>query len=162
DHLAKRRVYCLEAGRFAVLAQDSYHRFGSIWGPGPGVAKPERRQQMERGRFGASVPDADLNQQVLGRVLGILNEDVGVTVIVRDDSVEQLIFTLATAPLPVGPHQIVIWVSPLRVLVEVLHVGVGRRGVQIEVILLAVLTMVAFIVGKAEEALFKDRVATVP
>src|ERR1041385_6970834 len=38
----------------------------------------------------------------------------------------------------------------------------GRRAVEIEVILLHVLAMIAFAVGQTEEALFKDGVLPVP
>src|SRR5581483_9457768 len=50
----------------------------------------------------------------------------------------------------------------LRVFVEALHVGVRRGRVEVEVILLAVLTVIALAAGQAEEAFFQDRVAPVP
>ena len=53
-------------------------------------------------------------------------------------------------------------VLPLRVLVEVLHVGVGRRGVEVEVVLLDVLAVVALAVGQAEQPFLQDGVPPVP
>ena len=50
----------------------------------------------------------------------------------------------------------------LRVLVEVLHVRVRRRGVEVEVVLLDVLAVVALAVGQAEQPLLEDRVLAVP
>ncbi len=50
----------------------------------------------------------------------------------------------------------------LRVLVEVLHVRVGRRRVDVEVVLLHVLAVVPLAVGEAERALLEDGVPLVP
>src|SRR5262249_15041280 len=50
----------------------------------------------------------------------------------------------------------------LRVLVEPLHVGVGRRGVEVEVVFLHVLAVVALDAGEAEQPLLQDRIAAVP
>src|SRR5262249_20071671 len=50
----------------------------------------------------------------------------------------------------------------LRILVQILHVGMRGRGVQVEVILFHVFAVIAFIAGKTEEPLFKDGVASVP
>ena len=46
--------------------------------PRPGVAKPERRQHVQRGRLGAAVGDGEADQDVVGRRLGVLGEDVEV------------------------------------------------------------------------------------
>ena len=50
----------------------------------------------------------------------------------------------------------------MRVLVEILHVRVGRRAVEVEVVLLDVLAVVAFAVGQSEEPLLEDRILPVP
>src|SRR6185369_9815570 len=50
----------------------------------------------------------------------------------------------------------------LRVLVEIPHVRVRRRAVEVEVVLLDVLAMVPLTVGEAEQSLLQDRVAAVP
>jgi hypothetical protein len=50
----------------------------------------------------------------------------------------------------------------LGILVQSLHVRVRRSRIQIEVILLHILTMVAFIARKAKEAFFEDRIAAIP
>jgi hypothetical protein len=63
---------------------------------------------------------------------------------------------------PAGLHEIEIWVSFLRVLVQILHVGMRRCAVEIEVVLLDVLAVVALAVGETEEALLQNRIATVP
>ena len=50
----------------------------------------------------------------------------------------------------------------LRILIQVLHVRVRRRAVEVEVIFLHVLAVVAFVTCEAENALFENRVTLVP
>src|SRR5262249_48756478 len=50
----------------------------------------------------------------------------------------------------------------LRVLVQILHVRVGGRAVDVEVVLLYVFAVVALVAGQAEKAFFDDGVAPVP
>jgi len=99
--------------------------------------------------------DRDPDGQV-GRVgLGVLHEDVEIAVVVEDACVEQLVFGVVDAA-PTVLDQLPVGVLPLRVLVEVLHVRVRRRVVEVEVILLDVLAVVRLAGHQAEEALFQD------
>mgnify|MGYP000340673580 CR=1 FL=1 len=50
----------------------------------------------------------------------------------------------------------------LRVLVQVLHVRVGRRRIEIEVVLLAIFAVVALVAREAVEPLLQDVIALVP
>ena len=102
------------------------------------------------------------DQQVLGRGLGVFDEDVEVAVVVEHAGVQQFVFGLVLAAAAVGLHQVVVRVGRLRVLVQILHVRVRRRAVEVEVVLLDVLAVVALAVGQAEGALLQDRVAAVP
>ena len=61
-----------------------------------------------------------------------------------------------------GLDQVGVGERRLRILVEVLHVRVGRRAVEVEVVLLDVLAVVALAVGQAEQPLLEDRVLAVP
>ena len=117
---------------------------------------------MEVSRFGASVVDADQDQDVLGSRLGILHEHVPVAIVVERARVEQLVLEFLAAPAAAGLHQVGVREGALRVLVELLHVGVGRRVVEVEVILLDVLPVIALAVGQAEHAFLEDRVPPVP
>ena len=65
--------------------------------PRPGVAEPERRQQVQRRRLGPAVGDGDADQDVVGRRLRVLGEDVEVAVVVEDAGVDQLELGLALA-----------------------------------------------------------------
>ena len=129
---------------------------------GPVVAEPERGQQVQLGRLRPAVGHRDLHQDVLGADLGVLDEDVEVPVALEDPGVEELVLHLLPAPPAVGLHQVVVGEGGLRVLVEVLHVRMGRRAVEVEVVLLDVLAVVALAVGEAEEPLLEDGVLAVP
>ncbi len=62
----------------------------------------------------------------------------------------------------IGFHQVDVRVGALRVLVQVLHVGVGGGVVEVKIILLDVLAMVALAVREAEQPLLQDGVGPVP
>ncbi len=130
--------------------------------PRPGVAKPERREQLEPGGFRPAVVDGDPDQDVVRTFFGVLEEDVEVPVVVEDAGVDQLVLELLPRPALVRFHQVPVRELPLRVLVEVLHVRVRGRRVDVEVILLDVLAVVPLAVGEPEEALLEDGVALVP
>ena len=130
--------------------------------PRPLVAEPQRRQHVQLGRFRAAVVDGDLDQDVLGRLLGILDEHVEVAVLVEHARIEQLVLELVPAPAAAGLDQIGVGIGRLRILVEVLHVRVGRRAVEVEVVLLDVLAVIALAVGQPEQAFLEDRVLAVP
>ena len=104
----------------------------------------------------------DPDQDVLRRFLGVLDEDVEVAILMEDAGVEQLVFELVPAAAATGLNKIAVRVLRLRVLVEVLHVRVGRRAVEVEVVFLDVLAVVAFAVGQAEQPLLQDGVLAVP
>ena len=88
--------------------------------------------------------------------------DVEVAVVVEHAGVDELVLELLARAARVGRDQIVVREGRLRVLVEPLHVRVGRRGVEIEVVLLDVLAVVPFGVAQAEEPLLQDRILAVP
>ena len=112
--------------------------------------------------FRAAVVDADLDQDVLGRRLGVFDEHVEVAILVEHAGVEQLVLELVPAPAAAGLDEVVVGIGRLRILVEVLHVRVGRRAVEVEVVLLDVLAVIALAVGQAEQAFLEDRVLAVP
>src|SRR5262249_40944841 len=62
----------------------------------------------------------------------------------------------------VALDQLLVRVGSLRILVEILHVGMRRSAVEIVVVLLHVLAVIALAVRESEEALLQDRVFSVP
>ncbi len=110
----------------------------------------------------APVVDRHLDQDVLRSRLRVLEEDVEVPVVVEDPRVEELVLELLPRAPPVRLEEVPVGELALRVLVEVLHVRVGRRRVEVEVVLLDVLAVVPLAVGEAERALLEDGVPLVP
>ena len=117
---------------------------------------------MEPGGLRPAVVDGDPDQDVVRAAFGVLEKDVEVPVVVEDARVDQLVLELRSRPPLVGFHQVPVRELPLRVLVEVLHVRVRGRRVDVEIALLDVLAVVPLAVGDPEEALLEDGVALVP
>ena len=68
-------------GSRAVLARDLLQgRLRCVRPPCPGVAKPESRQDVKRGRLRPAIAHADLDQDVLRCLLGVLHEHVEVAI----------------------------------------------------------------------------------
>src|SRR6516162_11868503 len=67
-----------------------------------------------------------------------------------------------SAPTAVFFHQPVIGKLQLRILVKKPHVRVGGRGIEIEVILLYIFAVIAFISCEPEKTLLQDRILAVP
>jgi len=137
-------------------------RDGGPTGPRPGVPEPQRRQQMQPGLVRPPVVHGDLDQHVVGRRLGVLDEHVEVAVLGEDAGVQQLVLEIAATARPVGRHQVGVRVRRLWILVQELQVRMGRGAVQVEVVLLDVLAVVPLAVGQPEHPLLQQRVAAVP
>src|SRR5881397_3476473 len=67
-----------------------------------------------------------------------------------------------TASTAVGLDEIGVRIGDLRVLVQILHVRVRRRRIEVEVVFLHVLAVVRLAVGESEHPLLEDRVLAVP
>ena len=110
----------------------------------------------------AAIVNADLDQHIFGRCLGVLNENIEVAVLIEDAGVDQFVFRLAAAAFAIGRDEIVVRICRLRILVKILHVRMRRRAVEVVVVLLHILAMIAFAVGQAEEPFLEDRILAVP
>ncbi len=128
----------------------------------PGIAEPDGGQDVQRRRIGTAIGRADPDDDVAGCDLGVLDLDVEVLVAGEDARIEQFVLELVPGALAVGLHQIVVRIGTLRIFVEPLHVGVRRRGVEIEVVLLHVLPVIPLGIGEAEETFLENRIAAVP
>ena len=145
--------------RSAGFAQD---RLRVVVAPRPRIPEPQRRQDVQPGGLGASVVDRHPDQDVVRTRLGVFHEHVEVAVVVEDPRVDQLVLEVLPRAPPIRLHEVTVGELPLRVLVEVLHVRVGRRRVDVEVVLLDVLAVVPLAVGQPEHPLLQDGVAPVP
>ena len=112
---------------------------------------------MDFRRFRAAIVDADLDQNVLGRFLGVFHEHIEIAVLVKHAGVEQLVLEFVAVAVAVGADQLIVGIRRLRIFVEILHVGMRRRAVEIEVIFLHVLAVIALAVGQTEQALLENR-----
>ena len=119
------------------------------------------RRSSRRGLI-AAVHDGDPAEHIFRSGLRVLDEDVEVAVVVEDAGVQQFVLGLAAAASAVLGDELVVRKRPLRVLVQVFHVRVRRRAIQIEVVLLDVLAVIAFVARQAERALLEDGVLPVP
>ena len=137
-------------------------RFAYLALPGPGVAEPELRQQVEDGLLGAAVVDRHLHEQIFWPGLGVLDEDIEVAVVVEDAGVQQFVLGLVLAPAATFLDELAVGELALRVLVEHLEVGVGRSGIKVVVNLLHILAVVALPVGQPEQPLLQDWITAVP
>src|SRR6516165_4126206 len=117
---------------------------------------------MNGSRFGSAVVHRNPNEQILRSGFGILDEHIEVAVVLEHAGVKQLILELVARPASTRFHKIAIREFALRVLVEVLHVGVRGCTVEIEVIFLHVLAVIALAVCETEQPLLQDRIAAVP
>src|SRR6202046_4150026 len=117
---------------------------------------------MNRHRVGAAISHANLDQNIGWRFLGVFHKNIEVAILVENAGIKQLVLRFgATAP-PVSLDQIAIRKFILRIFVEHLHVRVGRRTVDVEVVLLHIFTVVSLAVGQAEHALLKYGILAVP
>ena len=130
--------------------------------PGPLVAEPERWQDVHLGRFWATVVDGDLDQYVVGGSFGILHEHVEIPILIEHPRIDQFVLEFVPAPAAAGLDQVIVRKGRLRIFVEILHVRVGRRAIEVEVILLDILPMIAFAVGQPKQAFLEDRILAIP
>src|SRR5215831_5547950 len=133
-----------------------------LWTPGPGVAKPQVRQDMDRGRVRTTVTHFDAYADVFRARLGILDKDVKIPLGIEDARIEQLILPLIIAPLPTLLNELLVGIGRLGIFIEILHVGVRWRGIKIEIVLLHILAMIGLGRDQAKQPLFQNRVFAVP
>jgi hypothetical protein len=117
---------------------------------------------MKTRSLGATVDDADSHQHVLWRLLGILDEHIEVPVVIEDAGVEQLVLRIAASAAPAFRHQFGVGEGALRIFVQILHVGMAGKVVEIEVALLDIFAVIAFIAGETEHPLLQNRIDAVP
>ena len=108
--------------------------------------------------FWSAIVRGDPDEDVFRGGLGILDDHIEVAVFVEDAGIEQLEFGISFRTASIFFHQLPIRKRALRIFVKILHVGVRRRAVQVEVIFLHILAVIAFVAGQAEEAFLEDRI----
>src|SRR5882762_239051 len=117
---------------------------------------------MKFGRLGSRVGYGDSDQDVLRAVLGVFHEDVEIPVFVKDAGIEQFILHVVLGTTKVSVYEIGIRIGRLRVFIEVLHVRVRWRAVEVEVVFLDILSVIALTVGQPEKPFLENRILAVP
>ena len=130
--------------------------------PRPGVAKPQRRQDVQARGVGAAVREREADERVVGRGLRVFGDDIEVARLVEDARVLEFELALLARAARVFLHQPRVGKLRLRIFVERAQVGVGGRGVEIVPDLLGILAVIALRIGQAKDALLQNRVAPVP
>ena len=97
-----------------------------------------------------------------GAGFGIFDEHIEVAIVIEDAGVHQFILRSSLPLRLFSSTSSRVGKFRLRILVEILHVGVRGRAVEVEVILLDVFAVIALFAGEAEEAFFEDGVAAIP
>src|SRR5437870_11766161 len=106
---------------------------------------------MHARRFGSAIVRGDSNEDVFRGGLGILDDNIKVTVFVEDAGIEQLKFGVLFRTAPIFLEQLSIGLSARRIFVKNFHVGVRGVVVRMEVIFFHILALFAFVAGLAKE-----------
>ena len=130
--------------------------------PGPSIAEPDCRKEMQRGEFRAPVVNGDPYQHIVRRRLGILGHDIEVAVLGEGACVGQFKLRGVEATASVLLNQLPVRELGLRILIECLRIGMRRRGIEVEVLLLHILPVIPLRPRQAEQALLQDGVLPVP
>lgn len=91
-----------------------------------------------------------------------LNEYIPVSIFIENTGVHDFVFGDVARAILILNHQILIRITPLRIFVQIFHVGVGGRRVQIIIELFAILPVISFMACHTEKTFFKDRINTIP
>ena len=71
----------------------------------------------------------DPDEDVFRALLRVLHKHIKVPVVAEDAGIEQFVLKLFPRSTPIRIDQVPVGILPLRVLVEILHVGVRGRAV---------------------------------
>ena len=117
---------------------------------------------MQGRHVGSAVVHGHLDEDVIGRSLGVLHEHVEVAILVEDPRVDQLVLELGAGAPAVRGDEVAVGELALRVLVQQLQIRVRGRAVQVEPVVLGVLAVVPLAVRQPEHALLEDGIDPVP
>ena len=117
---------------------------------------------MQGATVGSAVRCPNTNEDVVGRLLCVLDKYVEISTLIEHPGVEQFVLRIVSAPAKVLRKQLRIRKCCLRVLVQHLCVGMRRRAIEVEIALFDVLSMIPLSAGKTVQTLFQDWVSFVP
>ena len=113
----------------------------------PRCCETQCRKHVKGCRVRSRIADGDAGNDVVGVGLGIIDDDVPISILVEDPCVEQFEFRLVVAPPTVLVDELRVRELGLWIEVTPTHPGVRGRGVFVEPIFLGVLPVVALWAG---------------
>ncbi len=105
---------------------------------------------MKGGGLRAAIHHDEFDENIFDVGLGILDEHVEIAILGEDASVHEFEFGLSAVATAIFGNQGIVGKFRLRIFVQHLHVAVGGRGVEVEVIFLHVLAMISLMAGESE------------
>lgn len=116
----------LVVGLASKLANLLALRLGVVVTPGPGVAEPDVRDDVQLSSLRATVVGCHTEQKLIRviRLFGSLDEDIPVLVVLESVGVDQVVLALGLVAASVLLNEMLVGELLLRVLVEELHVRV--------------------------------------
>ena len=100
---------------------------------------------MEFGGLRTAVERFEPDQNVVRPALGVFDEDIKIAVFVEDSCVDQFKLEIPLAPFSIFLDQSRIGKFGVRIFVKKLHVRMGWRRIEIEIVLLDVFAVIAFV-----------------
>src|SRR5437763_9132413 len=108
---------------------------------------------MQSGWLRPAIVNRHTDQHIFGIRLRVLYKNIEVPILIKQPRIEKFIFQIFPRSLSVFIHQLALWELLLWILVQVLHVRMGRGAIEIEVLFLHILAMVSCTIGEAKESL---------
>ncbi len=138
------------------------NRFSFVASPAPGVAKPNRRQEVQRRGMGPAIRRRSSNQDIVGLRFRVLDLDVEETIVRERVCVPKFKLGIKFSAGRVLPNEFLVRERSLRIAVQHRHVTVGWRRITVEINFLYVFAVIALWPGHAKESLLEKRIALIP
>ena len=117
---------------------------------------------MQSGGFRSAVRRRDLDADVFHLHLGIFDQHVKVALFVENAGIEQFKFRVRLGAPSVLLHQPRVGKLGLWILVQIAHVGMRRRAVEIEIAFLNIFAMIALRACQTKQPLLEYGIPAIP
>src|SRR5690349_17990713 len=105
---------------------------------------------MNCGSFRIPVLYINFNKNILYGLLRIGYTNIKILILIEHSCVQYFVFRLGTAPLRIFISQLIVWEFLLRVFIQILHIVVRRKIIEIIIQFLYILTMIALVVTETK------------
>ena len=156
--LAQKRVIDLHRGALTAFKP----RLRRPYVPRPCVAKPRGGKNVQRVGLRTLVGNPHVHQHVQRRVLGVVDLDDPVPIVVKSARVQELVLWIELSPAAILVEQFLVRKGALRIVVPPSVPGMTRERVAVPPVLLRVLAVVRLSARQPEDALLQYRIPTIP